>query len=81
LIDFVHSSFKEYLLAEYYIESLLEKKTYRLNARIPSKDTIDFLNGIIALLQEENPDIQQFVSGDPTGLLKSFDIRKGKLML
>jgi hypothetical protein len=42
-IDFIHRTFKEYLLAEYYIESLLKHKPYRLNIGTPTKETIDFL--------------------------------------
>ena len=48
LIEFGLRTFQEYLLAEYYIESLLQKdnKLYKLNVRLPSKATIDFLDGL-----------------------------------
>ena len=57
-IDFIHESFKEYLLAEYYIESLLINKLapYRLSVGIPSFETIAFLNGLLELLTVDTTD-------------------------
>ncbi len=51
-IEFIHASFKEYLLAEYFIESLFLDKPYRLNVGIPSYETMLFLNGLLDLLVE-----------------------------
>ena len=79
LIDFVHNTFKEYLLAEYYIESLFERKPYRLNARMPSRETIDFLDGLLdLLLATENPEVQDFLADEETGFLKSFGYSEGQ---
>ena len=36
ILEFIHKTFKEYLLAEYYLESILENKPHRLNVRMPS---------------------------------------------
>ena len=54
IIDFIHKTFKEYLLAEYYIESLLSHKPYRLNIGTPSKETIDFLDGLLEFINAED---------------------------
>jgi uncharacterized protein YjbI with pentapeptide repeats len=51
-INFIHESFKEYLLAEYYIESLLMDKPYRLNIGIPNEETISFLYGLLQLISK-----------------------------
>jgi nucleoside phosphorylase len=48
-VDFIHESFKEYLLAEYYYESLMSGKTYRLNVGLPSMETMNFLKGLIEI--------------------------------
>ena len=50
LIEFLHRSFYEYLLAEYYIECILENKLFRLNVGIPSNATIMFLDGLLEIL-------------------------------
>lgn len=51
-IDFIHESFKEYLLAEYYIKSLLLDKPYRLHVGIPSEETVLFLDGLLRFIDE-----------------------------
>ena len=51
-IDFLHKSFQEYLLAEYYIESILQGKGYRLNVGKPSSVTIDFLSSLLDVIRE-----------------------------
>jgi uncharacterized protein YjbI with pentapeptide repeats len=56
-IGFIHETFKEYLIAEFYLECLLEGKYYKLNIGTPSKDTIDFLHGLIELLMVDDKDI------------------------
>lgn len=53
LVDFIHKSFGEYLLAEYYIESIFEDKAYNLSVGIPSQETIEFLDGLLELLNEK----------------------------
>lgn len=52
-IDFIHESFKEYLLAEYYIESLLFDRPYRLNVGIPSYETMLFLDQLLDFFIED----------------------------
>jgi uncharacterized protein YjbI with pentapeptide repeats len=57
-VDFIHKSFREYFLAEYYLESILNNKLQYLNVGIPSPETISFLDGLLELLLEnksENP--------------------------
>ena len=52
-IDFIHKSFGEYLLAEYYIESIFEDKVHYLSVGIPSEETIEFLDGLLGLLNKK----------------------------
>ena len=49
-VEFIHKSFKEYLLAEYYLECVFENKWWKLLVGVPSEETIDFLEGIIEIL-------------------------------
>jgi uncharacterized protein YjbI with pentapeptide repeats/nucleoside phosphorylase len=48
-LDFIHESFKDYLLAEYYLENIRSGKMHRLNVGLPSKETMDFLKGLIEI--------------------------------
>lgn len=73
-IDFVHKSFEEYLLSEYYLECVLANQIKRLNLRIPSKDTIDFLDGMIGLLRSNDDSVRRSMMTDETGLLQSFNV-------
>jgi uncharacterized protein YjbI with pentapeptide repeats len=85
VIEFVHETFKEYLLAEYYIESLLEDRTYRLSIGTPSWETIEFLYGLLELLkrtrdngnnndnEHNNINIEKYLVSDETSLLASFN--------
>lgn len=86
VIDFVHETFKEYLLAEYYIESLLEDRVYSLNVGTPSLETIEFLYGLLELLKEVKDggnnngqnnitNIERYLVSDETSLLGSFNKR------
>ncbi|RLI45693.1 hypothetical protein DRO69_04740 [Candidatus Bathyarchaeota archaeon] len=43
-VDFIHESFKEYFLAEYYYEKIKNRKMHMLNVGIPSEETMNFLN-------------------------------------
>jgi uncharacterized protein YjbI with pentapeptide repeats len=52
MVDFIHESFKEYLLAEYYLESIIENKVHRLYVGNPSSETIEFLDGLLQLFKE-----------------------------
>jgi uncharacterized protein YjbI with pentapeptide repeats len=49
-MDFIHTSFREYFLAEYYLESILNYKGHYLNVGIPSQETLSFLDGLLELL-------------------------------
>jgi uncharacterized protein YjbI with pentapeptide repeats len=55
--DFIHESFKEYLVAEHYVESILNGTIVHLNVSKPSKETMQFLDGFLELLQLNNPTI------------------------
>jgi hypothetical protein len=81
-IDFVHEYFKEYLLAENYLEVLLKGETPSwMNAGLPSEATIDFLEGLIEILKSERESIKAIVNPDTTsmvGLLDSFEINESK---
>jgi uncharacterized protein YjbI with pentapeptide repeats len=53
----MHKSFREYLLAEYYIESILHNKIYYLNVGIPTPETIFYLEGLLELLQYNESEV------------------------
>jgi uncharacterized protein YjbI with pentapeptide repeats len=57
-VDFIHKSFGEYLLAEFYIESICNYKKegslHLLNIGTPSKETISFFEGLLKLLLNYN---------------------------
>jgi uncharacterized protein YjbI with pentapeptide repeats len=81
-INFKHESFKYYLLAESYIQNILEDKVYRLNTGKPTRDTILFLKGLIELLRTEHENIKKFVEWSEkeehySSLLNSFEYREG----
>jgi hypothetical protein len=72
-IDFIHSSFKEYLLAEYYIESLLLDKPYRLNVGMPSSETMTFLNRLLEFLfNDDDSEQPSAINHERNRFLKSF---------
>jgi uncharacterized protein YjbI with pentapeptide repeats len=78
VISFIHKSLKEYLLAEFYLESLLKNKIYKLNTGIPSEETIGFLDGLLELLIEDEDIIDKYIVQDETSLLNSFRYKKGR---
>ena len=54
-IDFIHKSFKEHHLAEYYIENMLDHSNkHYLNVGIPSEQTINHLAGLLEIINNEN---------------------------
>lgn len=62
-MDFIHKSFGEYFLAEYYLESILNNKGYYLNVGIPSQETISFLDGLLELLSEnKNENLKEYAN-------------------
>ena len=79
-INFVYESFSDYLLAEYYIAAILDGKSTRLNIGLPNRETIDFLDGILDLLNNSK-DVEEYISSletsEKTSLLASFRYFKG----
>jgi len=79
LVNFIHKSFMEYLIAEYYLESALNQvsddinQIERFSIGIPSKITIEFLDGLIGLLNSNDDDANQMICNQETGLLNSFN--------
>lgn len=62
-VDFIHKSFTEYFLAEYYLESILNNKGHYLNVGIPSQETISFLDGLLELLLEnKNESLKEYAN-------------------
>jgi uncharacterized protein YjbI with pentapeptide repeats len=53
-IDFIHQSFEEYLLAEYYLECVSLNKLFRINIGKPSDTTINFLFSLLSMLKTFN---------------------------
>lgn len=51
LIDFIHTSFIDYLLAEYYIECLLQHKAYKINIKVPNDLTISFFKDLLNIFK------------------------------
>jgi 5'-methylthioadenosine/S-adenosylhomocysteine nucleosidase len=74
-IEFIHDSFKEYCLAEYYYESIKEGKWWRLNVGMPSEETIDFLKGLVEILKNyenvKNISISPIIKYDDINILKN----------
>jgi uncharacterized protein YjbI with pentapeptide repeats/nucleoside phosphorylase len=77
-IEFIHDSFKEYCLAEYYYESIKEGKWWRLNVGMPSEETIDFLRGLVEILKNyesiksiESISISPIIKYDDINILKN----------
>ena len=48
-VDFIDTSFRDYLISEYYIESILEGKLHYLGQGIPTKEVMEFLDGLLEL--------------------------------
>lgn len=59
-LDFTHKSFQEYLLAEFYLESIFNEKYYRLIGKDPSTETYYFMNSFIKLLSDIDPTIRKY---------------------
>jgi uncharacterized protein YjbI with pentapeptide repeats len=83
LVEFVHRTFLEYLLAEYYIDILLQNGddnsfiAKRLNIGTPSEPTILFLDGLLDLILEARKEgIQEHIYEGDFGLLKSLDYKE-----
>jgi nucleoside phosphorylase len=73
-IDFIHKSFKEYLLAEYYYESIKSGKMHRLNVGLPSMETMEFLKGLIEISNNaEAKETLKQVEGEPPTIFEEVD--------
>lgn len=67
--DFIHRSFVEYLLAEYYLECFLRNSPHKINLKLPNEVTIQFLDGLLDLINRST-NSSEYIEY----LLKSFDI-------
>jgi uncharacterized protein YjbI with pentapeptide repeats len=56
-IDFIHKSFIEYLLAEFYLECCLNHQISKINMSALSLETVVFLEGLLSLFKSENNNI------------------------
>lgn len=50
-IDFIHKSFIEYLLAEFYVASFLNDKPFVINMKQPQEETMNFFVGLMELVK------------------------------
>ncbi|MGE5661458.1 MAG: hypothetical protein ACM3X1_04350, partial [Ignavibacteriales bacterium] len=55
-----NKSFQEYLLAEFYLESIFNEKYYRLIGKDLSTETYYFMNSFIKLLSDIDPTIRKY---------------------
>jgi pentapeptide repeat protein/CHAT domain-containing protein len=81
---FIHSTFKEYLMAENYIEILLVGNDNKIlnsswmNVTIPTKESTEFLEGLLGLIKRKgkSPIINKWIEFNENGemsLLNSFN--------
>lgn len=76
-IDFIHRSFIEYLLAEYYLESCLNDQMSNLNMSNLSSETISFLEGLLYIIKSVSNDTDSYFDQ----ILKSFGLNTTKAEL
>ena len=79
IFDFLHRSFQEYLIAEFYLQNILENKSKRkyLNTGNPSKPTIEFLKGITNLIfSTKHSKIAEFIHDGKESLMASFGYKE-----
>ena len=87
-VDFVHETFKEYLLAEHYLWCLIDKNStnqmYITTSGgeamgIPNPIVIGFLEGLLGLVNTKNENVRKFLESKiiKIGLLKSFEFKGG----
>lgn len=53
IVEFIHKSFQEYFLAEYYYEHIKEGNVDMLNVGVPSELTVNFLQGLVEISKDE----------------------------
>jgi uncharacterized protein YjbI with pentapeptide repeats len=75
-VNFIHESFQEYLMAENYLEALLkgENKSAWMNAGKPSKETINFLDGLLHLLMSDDGNIKKYVEHNDEKQISLFNL-------
>ena len=80
VIEFIHSSIKDYLVAEIYVECLLKGNAMNLNIGIPTKETINFLDGLISLLKIDDVKIESLIEfrEKNLSLFNSFEFKDSK---
>jgi len=59
-IEFAHKSFQEYLLAEFYLESIFNEKFHRLIGHEPTSETYSHLLNMINLLASDDKGIEKY---------------------
>jgi uncharacterized protein YjbI with pentapeptide repeats len=80
-LDFIHRSFEEYLLAEYYIECFLRNEPYRVNLKLPTDVTIKFVNGLIELFITDNSQLKQYADKMTKTFRSNLDVNSLKMEL
>jgi hypothetical protein len=59
-VDFIYKRFKEHLLAEYYIESILDyRNRHYLNVGMPSEQTIQHLAGLLEMVTNKDENLKK----------------------
>jgi len=71
LVDFLHKSFQEYLVAEFYLEAILSGKKEWLNIGGVTKETIEFLKDLVLFVKEDTDESRNF--------LKTFEYEKNEI--
>lgn len=75
-IDFIHRSFIEYLLAEYYLECCFRNQLSKINMSILTLETISFLEGLLYLIKSEKVDKNQYFEK----MIETFDLEERNKM-
>ncbi len=61
-IEFIHKSFQEYLLAEFYLESIFHRKYYRLVGKEPTIETYKYINALIQFINSKDQKIKELAN-------------------
>lgn len=61
-MDFIHKTFREYFLAECYLENMHNNKGHYLNVGIPSPETISFLDGLLELIVDKSENLKEYAN-------------------
>jgi uncharacterized protein YjbI with pentapeptide repeats len=82
-IAFEHTTYRDYLISEYYLEYFLKKDKEEtedaMNIGVPSPTTLEFLEGLVGLLKSEDRNIKKLLEYDidNISLLNSFEYSEG----